>query len=65
MGIEEGAPEGESGYKGPVNSMVVRTYEEDMSFITKLTPWKYQIAKGFVPNMNVEGYNFLMDVSMP
>lgn len=53
-GIEEGAPE-ESTYKGAVNPPIRRTFEEEMQFITELTPWKYEIAKGFVPNMNVEG----------
>ena len=53
-GIEEGAPE-ESTYKGAVNPSIRRTFEEEMQFITELTPWKYEIAKGFVPNMNVEG----------
>lgn len=59
-GIEEGAPE-EATYKGPVNAPIVRTFEEEMTYIKKLTPWKYEIAKGFVPNMNVEGTFYVND----
>jgi tRNA-splicing ligase RtcB len=57
---EEGAPE-ECKYEGPVNQVTVRTFEEDMKFIRKLTPWKYEIAKGFVPGMNVEGTFYVND----
>lgn len=51
---EEGAPVGRE-YKGAVNPSVVRTYDEEMAFINRLTPWKFEISKGFVPGMNVEG----------
>ena len=59
-GIEEGSPE-ECSYKGPVNPVIVRTFEEEMQYIKKLTPWKYEIAKGFVPGMNVEGIFYVND----
>lgn len=58
--VEEGAPE-ECKYDGPVNKMPVRTFEEEMKFIRKLTPWKYEIAKGFVPGMRVEGTFYVND----
>ena len=58
--VEEGAPE-ECKYDGPVNAMPVRTFEEEMKYITKLTPWKYEIAKGFVPGMRVEGTFYVND----
>ena len=61
MPIEEGAPEGNSGHKGKVNTLPVRTYEEDMKFIKQLAPWKYEISKGFVPGMNVEGTFYVND----
>ncbi|PAV76581.1 hypothetical protein WR25_19215 [Diploscapter pachys] len=32
-----------------------RTYEEECAFINRLSDVKFQIKKGFVPNMNVEG----------
>uniref|UniRef100_A0A1I7XN14 3'-phosphate/5'-hydroxy nucleic acid ligase n=1 Tax=Heterorhabditis bacteriophora TaxID=37862 RepID=A0A1I7XN14_HETBA len=32
-----------------------RTYEEDCAFINRLSPVKFQVKMGFVPNMNVEG----------
>jgi tRNA-splicing ligase RtcB len=40
---------------------LVRTYEEEMSFIEQLTSTKYQIKKGFVPNMNVPGVFYVND----
>ena len=57
---EEGAPE-ECAYTGPVNQLVVRTFEEEMKFIRKLSPCKYEISKGFVPGMNVEGTFYVND----
>mmetsp|Transcript_6795 Transcript_6795/g.10084 ORF Transcript_6795/g.10084 Transcript_6795/m.10084 type:complete len:590 (+) Transcript_6795:256-2025(+) len=30
-----------------------RTYNEELAYLTKLSPTRYQIKKGFVPNMNV------------
>lgn len=32
-----------------------RTYEEECGFINRLNDCKFEIKKGFVPNMNVEG----------
>lgn len=51
---EEGAPI-DHEYKGAVNPTVVRTFMEEMKFIKRVTPWKYQILKGFVPEMIVDG----------
>jgi len=54
---EEGAPEdGHKGHAGKVRERgPVRTYEEEMAFIQRVTDWKFIIKKGFVPGMNVEG----------
>ena len=60
MGIEEGAPL-HTSYTGPVIPAIKRTFDEEMQFIKKLTPWKYEIAKGFVPNMNVKGTFYVND----
>ena len=51
--VEEGAPISSKSFQAP--AFPVRTFEEDMKFITKLTDCKFEIAKGFVPNMNVNG----------
>jgi tRNA-splicing ligase RtcB len=51
---DEGAPIGRE-FKGPVNKNVVRSYDEEMKFIKKLTPWKYEINEGFVNGMNCKG----------
>lgn len=59
--MEEGAPE-HVAFQGPINVPIVRTYEEDLKYITKLSPWKYQIHKGFVPSMNCDGYFYVNDV---
>jgi hypothetical protein len=41
---DEVAPFGrENAFRGNVNKQVVRTFEEDMKFIKKLTPWKYEV----------------------
>ena len=42
---EEGAPVGRE-YRGAVNPAIVRTFAEDMKFITRLSPVKFEIAKG-------------------
>ena len=55
---EEGAPIGRE-YMGKINDPIVRTFDEDMKFIHRLTPWKYQIQKGFVPGMNCEGFFYV------
>lgn len=36
-------------------SSVVRTYEEEMAYVTRETPTRFRVAKGFVPNMRVPG----------
>jgi hypothetical protein len=51
---DEGAPVGRE-YKGAVNASIVRSYEEELKFIRQVAPCKFEIAKGFVPGMNVGG----------
>ncbi len=51
---EEGAPK-DHEYKGKVNDTVTRKFEDDMKFIRRLTPWKFEIDRGFVGHMNVPG----------
>lgn len=51
---DEGAPVGRD-YKDTVNTAVVRTYDQERSYIKKLSPWKYEINKGFVNGMNCKG----------
>lgn len=51
---EEGAPEN-CNYHGKINEPIVRTYEEDLKFIHRSSPWRYEIDIGFVPEMNVPG----------
>ena len=34
---------------------VVRTYEQERSFLEQLSPWQWRIKPGFVPGMNVPG----------
>ncbi|KAK3600637.1 hypothetical protein CHS0354_031549 [Potamilus streckersoni] len=41
--------------------MVVRTYQEELSYLEKMTPNCWRIKKGFVPNMNVEGIFYVND----
>ncbi|KAL3852108.1 hypothetical protein ACJMK2_015792 [Sinanodonta woodiana] len=41
--------------------MVVRTYQEELSYLEKMTPNSWRIKKGFVPNMNVEGIFYVND----
>eukprot|EP00320_Phaeocystis_rex_P010636 CAMPEP_0119089198 /NCGR_PEP_ID=MMETSP1178-20130426/148200_1 /TAXON_ID=33656 /ORGANISM="unid sp, Strain CCMP2000" /LENGTH=67 /DNA_ID=CAMNT_0007072531 /DNA_START=137 /DNA_END=337 /DNA_ORIENTATION=+ len=33
----------------------VRTYDEEMRYIEQVTPYKWRIKPGFVPNMRVPG----------
>ena len=33
--------------------MVVRTYDEDVKYLERLTPYSWRIKKGFQPNMKV------------
>ena len=40
-------------------SVEKRTYEEEISYIKKLTENKYEISPGFVPNMKVPGYFYV------
>ncbi len=40
---------------------VVRTFEEEMAFLRRDTPTKYNISKGFVKNMRVEGSFYVND----
>lgn len=32
---------------------MVRTYDDEMKFLERLSPCSWRIKKGFVPNMNV------------
>ena len=41
--------------------MVVRTYEEECSYLERLSPHCWKIKKGFQPNMNVEGIFYVND----
>ena len=58
MNVIEGAPDA-TAFNFPTSSNttsdVVRTYEEEMSYITQLSDCKYEIGVGFVPNMAVPG----------
>jgi hypothetical protein len=47
---DEGIP---FNFKGNVNQPIVRSFEDEMKFIKKLSPWKYEIEEGFVTGMNV------------
>ena len=35
--------------------MVVRSFEEEKSYLERVSPHCWRIKKGFQPNMNVEG----------
>jgi len=37
-------------------SSAVRTYDEEMKFIERITPYSWRIKKGFVPNMKVASF---------
>lgn len=43
------------------SSSVVRTYEDELKFITQVTPTRFDIAQGFVPNMRVPGAFYVND----
>lgn len=51
---DEGAPFGRE-YTGPVNKNVVRTFEDDMKYIRKVSPCNYEIDEGFVNGMLCKG----------
>jgi tRNA-splicing ligase RtcB len=51
---DEGAPFGHC-FSGPVNGAIVRSFDEEMHYINRVTPWKFDITKGFVKGMNVPG----------
>ena len=40
-------------------SVVKRSYEEEISYIKKISETKYEISPGFVPNMTVPGYFYV------
>ena len=57
---EEGAPQtSDFAFPSRPDTGPVRTYEEEMAFITQLTDCKYEIRPGFVPNMTVPGYFYV------
>jgi hypothetical protein len=47
---EEGAPK-QCAYQGKVNPSIVRTYEEDLAYIHRVSPWRFDIDIGFVPEV--------------
>lgn len=47
---EEGAPK-QCAYQGKVNPSIVRTYEEDLAYIHRVSPWRFDIDVGFVPEV--------------
>ena len=40
---------------GEISSHPVRTYDEERSYLAQMEPVRWQINKGFVPNMRVPG----------
>ena len=40
---------------GEIADLSVRTYEQEKGFLEQLSPTKWRIRRGFVPNMNVDG----------
>jgi tRNA-splicing ligase RtcB len=40
---------------------VVRTYDEEMSYIKALNPYSYEVKVGMVPHMNVPGVFYAND----
>jgi hypothetical protein len=51
--VEEGAPTGKAFHQATIGT--VRSFDEEMGFIEQLSPCKFRISPGFVPNMNVPG----------
>ena len=47
---------------GAPRKMVVRTFDEECSFVKQLDDCSYAIEKGFVPNMRVPGHFYVNDV---
>ena len=47
---EEGAPK-QCAYQGRINPSIVRTYEEDLAYIHRVSPWRFNIDVGFVPEV--------------
>jgi hypothetical protein len=45
--------------------MVVRSYNEELEYLERLTPHCWRIKKGFQPNMNVEVPAFLLELVPP
>lgn len=56
---EEGAPDLDAFSFPARTSGPVRTYDEEMAYITQLTDCKYEIRSGFVPNMTVPGHFYV------
>ena len=40
---------------GEIADLPVRTYDQEKGFLEQLSPTRWRIKKGFVPNMNVDG----------
>ena len=53
--MEEGAPK-DSFPSAPVSG---RTFEDELGYLQQLTPFKFRIDTGFVPNMRVPGYFYV------
>jgi hypothetical protein len=51
---EEGAPSGRE-YKGKVNETIIRKYQDELKYIKRVSPWKFEISQGFVQDMKVIG----------
>lgn len=51
---DEGAPFGRE-YQGKVNKTIVRSFDDEMKYINRVTPWKFDIDMGFVTGMNCKG----------
>jgi tRNA-splicing ligase RtcB (3'-phosphate/5'-hydroxy nucleic acid ligase) len=50
-----------SAAPAPMHHHAVRTYDEEMKYIQKISDVEYRIKKGFVPGMTVEGTFYLND----
>ena len=44
---------------GEIGSLPVRTYEEERAYLEQLSPTRWRIGRGFVPNMRVPGMIYI------
>lgn len=54
---EDGAPKGSEAKR----VLPKRKYNDEMKYISQVAPCKFCIKKGFVPNMNVDGFFYVND----